>query len=89
MFITRTSTISGVERTLDINVTDEQLANWKNGAFIQDAMPHLSAEDKEFLKTGITPEEWDTAFKEEDENTIEEDFDDFLFVDHETDDYIG
>ena len=25
-------------------------------------MPHLSADDREFLMTGVTPEEWDATF---------------------------
>jgi hypothetical protein len=26
--------------------------------FIQNAMPHLSVDDREFIMTGVTPEEW-------------------------------
>jgi hypothetical protein len=32
---------------------------WRDGVSIQKAMPHVDAEDREFLKSGITPEEWD------------------------------
>jgi hypothetical protein len=32
------------------------------GELIQNAMPHLSADDREFVKTGITGEEWDQLF---------------------------
>ncbi len=87
MYITRTSIISNIERTLDINVTDEQLKDWQSGTNIQTAMPHLSKSDREFLKTGIVDNEWDAAFKDEDEE--QEDENESLFVDHETDDYIG
>jgi hypothetical protein len=59
MLITRTSEMTGVEHTLDINVTASQLKQWLDGELIQDVMPHLSREDREFLMTGITPEEWD------------------------------
>ena len=62
MQITRRSQMTGVERTLDINVTAEQIDAWLRGALIQDAMPHLSVDDREFIKTGITAEEWDQAF---------------------------
>lgn len=65
MLITRTSAISGIKRTKDIPVTDEQMSAWKNGTLIQKAMPNLSIDDREFLMTGITAEEWDDAFKED------------------------
>jgi hypothetical protein len=65
MQITRTSGFSGVEHTREIDVTEEQLQRWQNGELIQNVMPHLSADDREFLMTGITPEEWDAAFGKE------------------------
>ena len=68
MLIQRTSRLSGITRTKDIDCTEEQYIDWLSGAYIQDAMPHLSADDREFLLTGITKEEWDSMFNEEDEN---------------------
>lgn len=62
MQITRTSMISGQANTKDLTVTQEQLAAYKAGALLQDAFPDLPAEDREFIKTGITPEEWDAQF---------------------------
>lgn len=62
MQITRKSQISGIERTRDIDVTEEQLRNYNNGLLIQNAFPHLSADDREFIKTGITAEEWESLF---------------------------
>jgi hypothetical protein len=67
MNITRTSLATGTTRTLDLNVTLEQLNNYAQGALLQDAFPHLSADDREFIKTGITPEEWDSLFGGEEE----------------------
>jgi hypothetical protein len=58
MLITRTSLFTGVTRTIDIPVTQEQLDDWNNGMLIQDAMPNLSADQREFIKTGITENEW-------------------------------
>jgi hypothetical protein len=29
---------------------------------VQNAMPHLSADEREFIMTGITPTEWDEMF---------------------------
>lgn len=65
MEITRVSMISGKSHTLDINVTEKQLLDWKNGVHIQNAMPNLSKEDREFIMSGITPEEWNETFKSE------------------------
>jgi hypothetical protein len=65
MEIKRTSRLTGVEHIRDIDVTHDQLYCWEEGGMlIQEAMPNLSADDREFIKTGITPEEWDAAFNE-------------------------
>lgn len=64
MQITRKSPFTGVVRTLDIPVTQEQLNEWQSGVLIQNAMPNLTAGEREFIKTGITDEEWDNAFGE-------------------------
>ena len=65
MKITRTSSLSGKVNTREIDVTDAQIMLWQSGVHIQDAMPNVPAEEREFIMTGITPEEWDEAFKED------------------------
>ena len=72
MQITKTSMFTGVTRTIEIDVTQEQMNRWQNGVLIQHAMPHLSANDREFLMTGVTPEEWDDALIEEENDEEEE-----------------
>jgi hypothetical protein len=72
MKITRESTLTGLTRTLDIDVTQEQFNRWQSGSYIQDAMPHLSADDREFLISGITPDEWNKAFPDDDEDEVED-----------------
>lgn len=67
MKITRTSQASGVTRTRDMDVTPEQIELWEEGMHIQDAAPHLSDADREFLMTGITAEEWDEAFPDDED----------------------
>ena len=59
MLITRTSTFSGVTRTIDMPVTDEQMQLWASGVLIQDAMPNLSDSQREFILSGMVDEEWD------------------------------
>lgn len=67
MKITRTSTLSGITRSMEIPVTEQQLADWKNGkGLIQDVMPDLSNDEREFIMTGVTKEEWDAEFGEDD-----------------------
>jgi len=62
--VTRTSPLSGKTRVRNIDVTEEQWTDWESGTLIQDAMPHLSASDREFLITGITDDEWNEMHKE-------------------------
>ena len=64
MKITMTSILSGKTTTRDIDVEPEQILAWQNGMLIQDAMPELSAPDREFIMSGITQEEWDGIFKD-------------------------
>jgi hypothetical protein len=66
MKITRTNPVTGKQITRDIPVTQAQLDAWNQGKLIQDAMPNLSADDREFILTGILPEQWEDMFKGED-----------------------
>ena len=62
MKVTRKSAISGIERTFDMPITEEQLAKWKAGELAQNAFPQLTSDQREFIITGITQEEWEQAF---------------------------
>lgn len=62
MLITRISPFSHKKHTIDIPVTHEQLAEWEGGKLIQNAMPNLNVDQREFILTGITPEEWEEVF---------------------------
>ena len=61
---------TGIESTLALDFTAEQLAEWKNGALIQNAMPNLSAADREFVMTGVTDEEWHDEFGDEETDSV-------------------
>lgn len=67
MLIRRVSLFTGIERTRDIPVDPEDFARWQLGTNIQVAMPYLNDDDREFIMTGVTKEEWDAAFLEEEE----------------------
>jgi hypothetical protein len=60
---TNISQLSGVTHTmyLDMAAPDfkECLDRYYSGALIQDAFPMLNSEEREFIKTGITPDEWE------------------------------
>jgi hypothetical protein len=65
MFIARRSLISGKGHVWDLPVTNDQLLAWQNGELIQKAMPNLTDDQREFVKTGIIPEEWAATFTED------------------------
>tara|TARA_A100001015_G_C14707495_1_gene600732 strand:+ start:193 stop:408 length:216 start_codon:yes stop_codon:yes gene_type:complete len=68
MIITRTSPLTGRTQSLDIDVTVEQIKAWENGTLIQDVMPHLSADEREFIISGCTPQEFSDLFPEEEQD---------------------
>ena len=62
MLIAKTSSLSSRTHEMEIDVSEKQIALWMEGGLIQDVMPNLSPDEREFLMTGITPAEWDEAF---------------------------
>lgn len=51
----------------EITYDPADMRKYESGALIQDAFPYLSPDDREFLKSGITPEEWDYFLSEDQE----------------------
>ena len=70
MKITRTSMFTGIERTLDLPITESQLDEWQEGGLIQEVMPNLTKSQREFVMTGITDEEWDNEFGTEEDDEV-------------------
>ncbi len=68
MLIERRSLLSGIIRTIDLPVTEEQIEAWENGVKIQEAMPNLTATQREFIMTGIVESEWDEAFVDDEDD---------------------
>ena len=64
MKLTQTSQMTGDEHTLDIPMTQEEfdkaVANWEAGMLIQHAFESLDADQREFIQTGITAQEWES-----------------------------
>ena len=64
MKVTKRDFMTGQLNTLDLDVTPEQIAAWERGALIQDVMPQLTPDEREFLMTGLMPESFDKACDE-------------------------
>jgi len=62
VIITRQSVLTGRIRNWDIDISPEQLDLWNAGGLIQNVMPDITAVEREFIKTGITPDEWSEQF---------------------------
>ena len=67
MVVVAISAATGVKHAMPLEITEAQVYDWVNGASIQDAMPNLSPEGREFLMTGITQVEWDSMFSDSEE----------------------
>jgi len=57
--ITKPCRITGKSHT--VFTTREQYNRWRGGELIQACMPELTAEDREFLISGMSPDGWDIA----------------------------
>lgn len=65
MDVTRVSPVTGRSLTLDINVTEQQIKEWEKGGLIQDVMPHLTPDEREFIISGCTPDDFNVLFPEQ------------------------
>lgn len=69
MLIERQSPLTGKFTTLDLPVTEAQLLEMKRPAherrYVQDIFPDLTMDQREFIKTGYTPEDWTEMFPPE------------------------
>jgi len=53
---------------MDLPITQEQIDLWENDhVLIQNAMPQLTPDQREFLMTGYTAEDWAILFPPEEE----------------------
>jgi hypothetical protein len=56
---------------MELDITEEQFRNYENGnGLIQDVFPNLTSSEREFLMTGVTDEEWNQMFGEEEEPIV-------------------
>jgi hypothetical protein len=63
MLVTRKSQLTGNTHTMDLNVTETQLNQYFSGlGHVHVIFSHLVPEEREFIMTGITPQEWEQMF---------------------------
>ena len=70
MLISRISPLTGKTNTLDLAVTQEQLDEFNSPTrdrLVQEIFRGLPADQREFILTGYTPEDWAAIFPPEDE----------------------
>jgi hypothetical protein len=70
MKVTQKSPLTGKLNTMDLAVTEAQLAELASPGrrMIQDIVPQLNDSEREFLMTGYTPEDWDKMFPPDEED---------------------
>jgi hypothetical protein len=66
MIIEKQSIISGKTYQMELDITQQQLNDFVRGisGLAQDAFPHLSVDEREFIISGIHPVEWNELFGE-------------------------
>ena len=66
MKIIRKSQFTGNTHDMDIDCSIEQLKEFESGSgrLIKDIFPSLTSDEREFILTGATPDEWDMIFYE-------------------------
>jgi hypothetical protein len=68
MQVSRTSPLTGNINTMELDVTEAQMAEFAapfRKRMIQEIFPNLSSSEREFIKSGYTQEDWDIMFNEE------------------------
>lgn len=65
--VTRQSPLTNGPVTRTLPLTLDQYSRWERGELIQIALPHLTPDEREFLLTGMSEEEWKTNFSDDEE----------------------
>jgi len=68
MMIAKVSPVTNQVNTMDLPITQSQYDAWlqhRGNTLIQHALPHLTDDQREFLISGCTKEDWDKLFPKE------------------------
>ena len=70
--IERVSPLTGITNKMYMHISAEQVEEWNRPAgerrLVQDIFPNLSEDEREFIMTGYTPQDWkkmEEAFEDE------------------------
>ena len=68
--VTRLSVITRKMNTMELPISQEHLNIYDTvgDILVQDAFPNLDKEQREFLISGITPDEWNETFGEDEDD---------------------
>ena len=68
--VTRQSVLTRKINTMELPISQEHLDMYDTvgDILVQDAFPNLNAEQREFLLSGITPQEWKDTFGEDEDD---------------------
>jgi hypothetical protein len=74
MNLTKKSEFTGIEHSLELPITKIEY-NWgiiemNKGKNIQNVFPQLNDNEREFILTGVTKEEWDEFIGEEEDDDM-------------------
>jgi len=61
----------GTRKNYSVTVKAPDLYKYRQGEYIQNAFPYLSAGDREFLMSGYSPEGWEKTFGRDDDERDE------------------
>tara|TARA_Y100001972_G_C7591339_1_gene296390 strand:- start:712 stop:930 length:219 start_codon:yes stop_codon:yes gene_type:complete len=61
--IEKQSPLTGKINIMEIEMNPEDYVRWQNTAVnIQDALPYLSVDEREFLISGVSPDDWEQMY---------------------------
>lgn len=67
MLLKKRSVFTGREVEMEIDCTPEDVVRWQRSRRpIQEMIPGLTSNEREFLLSGATPQEWDELFDDRD-----------------------
>jgi hypothetical protein len=72
MIIVRQSPLTRKINAMDLDITPRQLFAWKSGTLAQDAFPNLSPDEREFVISGLTADDWNALYGDGSESEDEE-----------------
>ena len=64
MKITKTCVYTNRKNTMDIDITEEQYEQFKQGGDIDEIMPSITYEERQFLLTGALPDDEDSLYND-------------------------